>query len=196
MHDGKGIHIIQRPYLGRSRREIRDQILARQAQIKRHEIPQGWTLQAADFINKLLQRKPLNRLGLNGPNELKSHPWLKDFNFTDLFDMKMRSPFIPSSKEDNIDIKNVSENWKDDEQVIKQNVMLLKQPNIQMLFKDYYYDYTSTNSNLTAHTTAQQSTAEEKPDKTNKENPKTQSTLAISSKSSANHSALSNSNRK
>lgn len=44
----------RRPYVGKSRREIREQILARQVQIKRYEIPEGWSVEAADFINKVL----------------------------------------------------------------------------------------------------------------------------------------------
>lgn len=43
----------QRPYLGRSRKEIRDQILAKRVQIRKHEIPDGWSLEAADFINRV-----------------------------------------------------------------------------------------------------------------------------------------------
>jgi serine/threonine protein kinase len=56
----------RRPYVGKSRREIREQILARQAHIKRNEIPDGWTLEAADFINKVItilaRILPLSRL--------------------------------------------------------------------------------------------------------------------------------------
>ena len=33
----------KRPYLGRDRREIRDQILARQAMIKLEDVPNGWS---------------------------------------------------------------------------------------------------------------------------------------------------------
>jgi hypothetical protein len=152
-------------------------------------------LQAADFINKLLQRKPINRLGLNGPNELKSHPWLKDFNLAELLEMKIKAPFVPSNKDDNIDIKNISENWKDDEQVIKQHALLLKQPNIQMLFKDYYYDYNTANT-ANAHSTAQQSTAEEKAERAERKQSKTaissQLLMSTSSKPSASSSVLSN----
>lgn len=43
----------RRPYLGRSRKEIRDQILARRVQIKKNEIPEGWSIESADFINKV-----------------------------------------------------------------------------------------------------------------------------------------------
>ena len=44
----------KRPYVGKSRKEIRDAILAKQVQIKRHEVPKGWSLEAADFVNKTL----------------------------------------------------------------------------------------------------------------------------------------------
>jgi hypothetical protein len=39
--------------VGKSRQEIRDHILAKQIQIKRNEIPKGWSVEAADFINKV-----------------------------------------------------------------------------------------------------------------------------------------------
>jgi serine/threonine protein kinase len=44
----------RRPYLGRSRKEIRDSMLAKQVKLTRHDIPEGWSLEAADFANKLL----------------------------------------------------------------------------------------------------------------------------------------------
>ena len=44
----------RRPYVGRSRKEIRDMIFAKQVQIRRSELPEGWSLEAADFINKCL----------------------------------------------------------------------------------------------------------------------------------------------
>ena len=43
----------RRPYVGRTRRDIRDMMFAKQVQIKRHEVPEGWSLEAADFINKV-----------------------------------------------------------------------------------------------------------------------------------------------
>jgi hypothetical protein len=42
-----------RPYLGKSRKEIKELILSRQVQIKPADIYQGWSLEAADFINKV-----------------------------------------------------------------------------------------------------------------------------------------------
>lgn len=42
-----------RPYLGKSRKEIKELILAKQVQIKEKDIPENWTPEAADFINKV-----------------------------------------------------------------------------------------------------------------------------------------------
>lgn len=84
--------------MGRNRKEIRDQILAKQVQIKKNEIPDGWSMEAADFINRMIQRKPNNRLGVNGPEEVKTHPWLKDFPFDKLLSKELEPPFIPNVK--------------------------------------------------------------------------------------------------
>lgn len=43
----------KRPYVGRSRKEIRDHILSKQIAIKKSDIPHGWSIEAADFINKV-----------------------------------------------------------------------------------------------------------------------------------------------
>ena len=43
-----------RPYLGKSRKEIKDLILSKQVQIRKNEIPENWSIEAADFINKVL----------------------------------------------------------------------------------------------------------------------------------------------
>lgn len=95
----------ERPYKGKSRKEIRDHILSKQVQIKKGNIPTApyeWSIEAADFINKMVQRKPHNRLGYNGSEEVKNHPWLRDFPWQDLYERKVRAPFIPPM-EDNFD---------------------------------------------------------------------------------------------
>jgi len=42
-----------RPYLGKSRKEIKELILSKQVQIKQGDIFEGWSLESADFINKV-----------------------------------------------------------------------------------------------------------------------------------------------
>ena len=47
----------ERPYKGKSRKEIRDHILSKQIQIKKGNIPREpyeWSIEAADFINKMV----------------------------------------------------------------------------------------------------------------------------------------------
>ena len=83
------------PYSGTTRKEIIEQIKRKQVQLKKHEIPEGWSLESADFINKCIQRKPECRLGLNGTNELKTHVWLRDFDWQGLMEDQIPSHFIP-----------------------------------------------------------------------------------------------------
>ena len=66
----------ERPYNGRNRKEIKEQIMSNQAEIKNEEIiTQNWSKESIDFINKLLMRKPEERLGYKGIEELKNHPY-------------------------------------------------------------------------------------------------------------------------
>ena len=92
----------KRPYLGKNRKEIKEKIMAKQAQVKKSQIPKDWSLESADFINRCLQRKPSFRLGLRGISEIKEHSWFKYFPWKDLYLKKIESNFIPNSNE-NID---------------------------------------------------------------------------------------------
>ena len=38
----------------------------------------------------------MERLGVNGHKEVKEHPWLKGFPWTQLIDKKILAPFIPN----------------------------------------------------------------------------------------------------
>ncbi|CAK94048.1 unnamed protein product (macronuclear) [Paramecium tetraurelia] len=129
----------RRPYLGRSRQEIREQMLAKQVVIKRQEIPPGWSLEAADFTNKLLQRKPQNRLGNNGPDEVKEHPWFRDFNWDKLITKQIIAPFIPNGNEDNY---LPSDNRRDSDDSIneEQQIMLRRNSEQVDLFNGYDFD--------------------------------------------------------
>lgn len=93
----------KRPYVGRNRREIKDQMTAIQAKIKLEELIPGWSNESADFINQLLIRRPSNRLGFNnGAKDLMEHPWLKYYPWEELKNKQLPSPFIPEKK-DNFD---------------------------------------------------------------------------------------------
>ena len=85
--------------------------------MKRYEIIEGWSLEAADFINKCLLRSPNQRLGCKqGIAELKEHPWFNNFDWILLNSRRMKSPFIPDISVDNFDSNHVNNlEWKDAE---------------------------------------------------------------------------------
>jgi len=88
----------------------------------------------------LLQRKPNQRLGLNGPLEVKSHPWFDDFPWHKLDSKELQAPFVPEQV-DNFDVKVTNDSWKDeDTDKMKESAILLRRDTVQDLFKGYYYD--------------------------------------------------------
>lgn len=50
-----------------------------------------------DFCNRLIQRKPANRLGANGIEELRYHEWFTGFDWDSLLNGSMKSPIKPIS---------------------------------------------------------------------------------------------------
>jgi serum/glucocorticoid-regulated kinase 2 len=71
---------MQRPYVGANRKEIREKMLAKQVQLD--EIPPyGWSRESVEFINKLIQRRPEERLGYKGIEEVKYHPFFKKMDW-------------------------------------------------------------------------------------------------------------------
>ena len=99
----------KRPYYGKNRKEIKEQMMIKQVFLDEDNIPLGWSQYAADFINRLLLRKDVNRLGYFNDLEVKRHPWLSDINFEDLVNYKIEAPFIPKKNNDNYDKKYCEE---------------------------------------------------------------------------------------
>ena len=98
-----------RPFLGKTRKEIKEQMMIKQIFLDENNIPLGWTKYAADFINRLLLRKDSSRLGYYNDLEVKQHPWLNSINFDDLVKYKLISPFLPRKNHDNYDKKYCQE---------------------------------------------------------------------------------------
>ena len=130
-----------RPYLGRSRKEIKELIIYKQAKLNDGEIPYTWSIEAADFINKLLKRKPNKRLGYNGINELKSHIWMRDINWNALKRKELVAPFIPNPNRENFD-KKYCEKFED---VGRATLARYKEYKESELFLDAFKGYTYIN---------------------------------------------------
>ena len=130
----------KRPYTGKDRKEIRDNVLKEQAVIKKSMIPEGWSIEAADFINKLIQRKPANRLGLNGSEEVKQHVWLKGFDWESLLDKKMKPAFLPEKRPP---VKKKTLTTEEEIKLEKEKeecMQMLRRKSIQDIYKDYIFD--------------------------------------------------------
>ena len=52
--------------------------------------------EAKDLILKLLEKEPGDRIGKNGLNDIKSHPFFGTLNFDNLKNKKLQSPFKPN----------------------------------------------------------------------------------------------------
>ena len=93
----------KRPYYGKNRKEIKEQMLSTPAVIKEENIAHGWSTDSADFINLLLKRKEEKRLGYkNGAAEIMNHPWLKYYPWKELKNKTLLAPFVPEEM-DNFD---------------------------------------------------------------------------------------------
>lgn len=44
----------------------------------------------------MIQRKPANRLGYNGSQELKNHPWYRNYPWAKLAKKELKAPFTPN----------------------------------------------------------------------------------------------------
>ena len=120
----------KRPYKGKNRQEIKEKMETEFIQIKSEEIPKGWSLEFVDFVNKLLDKNPENRLGSKGINDLKCHPWLKLYDWKNIYLMKDKSPFIPPrtviSSEENIYLTPDKEEKKNENLKIKNSELYKK----------------------------------------------------------------------
>ena len=132
----------KRPYNGIHRKEYKENLASNEVQIKKDEKPNDWSNDSVDFVNKLLKRKEDKRLGSKGIEEIKQHSWFKNFDWIGVKNIKVNAPFIPIKTEDFFDESylesfSISTKLKEDIAFQAQN---LKNPNIQKLFRNFYFD--------------------------------------------------------
>ena len=128
-----------RPYLGRSRKEVKEKVMAKQVQVDKYQLPLNWSNESADFVNKLIQRKPNKRLGFNGSEEVKDHPWVRYFNWKDLYLGKIQAPFIPKNGDENFDSDYCNMIEKVSIETKERYEKIMAEPKYLTVFKDYYY---------------------------------------------------------
>ena len=125
-----------RPYIGKTKHEVKQLILTRQAHIDYDDLPEGYENEAADFINKLIQRKPKNRLGKGGIKEVINHPWLKGFDWESMKSKSLKAYYLPKEG-DNYDKKYCLQNNKMGTETIERYKVITDDPNYEIIFKNF-----------------------------------------------------------
>ena len=132
----------KRPYHGHNKKELRKDIVTRQARINEENVPDGFVksknfFDCINFINGLLERKKEKRLGANGFKEIKEHPWLIDFKWDDLMEKNLDPPFIPPQCDSNYDKKYCNEIEKIGEETQKEYNSIRNKNEYDKYFENY-----------------------------------------------------------
>ena len=125
-----------RPYIGKTKHEVKQLILTRQAHVEYDDLPDGYQNEAADFINKLIQRKPRNRLGKDSINQVINHPWLKGFDWESMKKKILKAHYIPKDG-DNFDKKYCLQDNKMGTETIERYKKITNEPNYDIIFKNF-----------------------------------------------------------
>lgn len=87
----------------------------------------------------MLQRKPVNRLGYNGINEIKDHPWVKYYPWKDLYEKNLEAPFVPKNI-DNFDKKYCEGPDKIGNETLERYQNYYKNESLNEIFLNYSYE--------------------------------------------------------
>ena len=80
------------PFVNKNRKKLYEMICQ-----EKLEIPGNLSELAKDLISKLLEKDPQRRAGFN---QIKKHPWFKDFDWELVENKKMKAPWVPKTIED------------------------------------------------------------------------------------------------
>lgn len=129
-----------RPYRGKSRKEIMDEMFSKEIKLNPDNMPQKWDPSACDFITRLLKRKPKERLGSRlGIKELKMHPWLIGVQWELMEKKEVETPYKPEIG-DNFDQKYANKEDKATSQNGDYSEILYKL-NSSKVFDGFDYNY-------------------------------------------------------
>ena len=124
-----------RPYLCRSNLELRKKIMENQIVINKLEIPDGWGIESADFVNRLIKRKQSERLGHGGDSEVKNHLWFKGFGWDKLYRRELKSPYIPEIETN----KGINYTVPIDNEMMKRYKKIMSSKEYKVAFKNFLF---------------------------------------------------------
>ncbi|KAI8062574.1 kinase-like domain-containing protein [Gongronella butleri] len=98
----------------------------------------------ADFLSQLLERDPLVRLGANGVDEIKNHPYFASLNWDDVYNQRLIPPYVPPLESD-MDFANFDATFLDMSPTL---TPVGSQVDLSQEMQDVFDDYAFTNGLL------------------------------------------------
>ena len=135
-----------RPYKGKDKKELRKDIISRQARLKEDDINTlGWSKLCLEFINGIKKKRKENRLGKSGVKELMEHPWFFNFEWDELLKQKMETSWKPNNGENYYhDLANEDEIGKETEQCYEE---IKNRIEYSRYFEDYSFNFNEVDLN-------------------------------------------------
>ena len=140
----------KKPFKGKNKKEVAEKILHKNIKLTKKDIPEGYSLMFGDFINKLLKRNYIERLGYRSIKDIMNHPWLEKVEWENIEQKNViceNIPFQPA----------IGDNF-DDEYANKKEQMdmehydeYLKKVNDSGYFKSFYFNCFSIKKSKTMH---------------------------------------------
>ena len=130
-----------KPYNGKNREEIKEKVRNKEIVLNKRSknIKEKLSKESIDFISKLMQSDPNKRLGyLGGINDIKKHPWLININWKELYNFKLKAPFIPSGY-NNYEVQFVTKKIKIGDDTQQRYEGIINSSEYTTAFNDYKY---------------------------------------------------------
>ena len=130
-----------KPYNGKNREEIKEKVKNKEIVLNKRSknIKEKLSKESIDFINKLMHNDPNKRLGyLGGINDIKKHPWLININWKELYNFKLKAPFIPSGY-NNYEVQFVTKKIKIGDDTEQRYEDIINSSEYKTAFNDYKY---------------------------------------------------------
>ena len=130
-----------KPYNGKNREEIKEKVKNKEIVLNKRSknIKEKLSKESIDFISKLMQSDPNKRLGyLGGINDIKKHPWLININWKELYNFKLKAPFIPSGY-NNYEVQLVTKKIKIGDDTEQRYEDIINSSEYKTAFNDYKY---------------------------------------------------------
>ena len=130
-----------KPYNGKNREEIKEKVKNKEIVLNKRSknIKEKLSKESIDFISKLMQNDPNKRLGyLGGINDIKKHPWLININWKELYNFKLKAPFIPSGY-NNYEVQFVTKKIKIGDDTQQRYEGIINSSEYKTAFNDYKY---------------------------------------------------------